>query len=205
MKYNIEDIHKFTPRCNERSYLLDCGTELTVSQVVKVTGLVPDCVYKRLNKQHNTTWAKLTRPIKKHKTNYLLTDGTTMNAPQLAKIVGCTTSTACLRLQKSDDRDVVTRKLEDRNKRNMEQDATWGDKPVRIIMGIPINPSYMDGQMAVGGAKDREGNKLKFGEQSSLMRYRKKQRDEWLEGKGVINQDDLDKDWEDAFNMEVGV
>ena len=94
----------------ETRYKLDCGTELTANQLIKMTGWSNNTVYKRLNSV--TDWEELTRPLKRTRTkDYLLSDGTTITAPQLSKLVGCTNSTACLRLQKSNDRAVLTRPL----------------------------------------------------------------------------------------------
>ena len=173
-------------------YELECGIEVTASQVIEMTGWSSNTVYGRL--RTTRSWEELTKPLKITRTkHYVLSDGTTMTAPELSKIVGCTNSTACLRLQKSDDRAFLTRKLEGRGSQ-----SEWVDEPVKIVMGIPINPSYMDGSPFGAKSKDRYGKVMASKDATSLMRYRKAQREEWLHSKGVKTDDEVDeskKEW----------
>jgi len=53
----------------------------------------------------------------------------------------------------------------------------WEDK-VEVYGGIPMNPSYMDGDDT-----DRYGKRLSQSEQNSLMWYREKNREQWLKEK----------------------
>ena len=125
---------------------------------------------------------------------YTLSDGTTVTVKDVAEKVGCKLNTAYLRLSKSNKVEKVLMPLQT-NQRRKEYGGKdqWVDKPVKVIMGIPINPSYMDGSSAIGGAKDRDGVKLTFGEASSLMRYRSQLRNEWLHSKGVTTDDEEDR------------
>ena len=126
--------------------------------------------------------------------SYTLSDGTTVTVQDVAEKVGCKLNTAYLRLKKSNKVEKVLMPLQTNQRRkDYGGKDQWVDKPVKVVMGIPINPSYMDGSSAIGGAKDRDGVKLTFGEASSLMRYRSQQREEWLHSKGVTTDDEEDK------------
>lgn len=126
-----------------------------------------------------------------------LSDGSLVTSKQLAERVGCRLNTAYLRLKKSNDVDEVYKPLQKQQQRDMSSSGTpkkkiWIDKPVKIVMGIPINPSYMDGSRRHNNTVDRDGAKMSFTERTILERYRKEQRAEWLHSRGKRTDDEVD-------------
>jgi len=126
--------------------------------------------------------------------SYTLSDGTTVTVKDVAEKVGCKLNTAYLRLKKSNQVDKVLMPLQaNQRRKDYGGKDKWIDKPVKIVMGIPINPSYMDGSPDGASSKDRDNKRMSFKDASSLMRYRSQQREEWLHSKGVTTDDEEDK------------
>lgn len=126
---------------------------------------------------------------------YELDDGSVVSVKDIATKVGCRLNTAYLRLQKSNKVAKVYLPLQNQQQRDMKQGAEkekWVDAPVKVVMGIPINPSYMDGSPAGSVSKDRNGIKMTVSEARRLMHYRATERDAWLQSKGVLTPDEED-------------
>ena len=121
---------------------------------------------------------------------YILSDGTTVTVKDVARIVGCKPNTAYIRLRKSNQVDKVLMPLQTNQcPKDYKGKDQWIDKPVNIVMGIPINPSYMDGLES----RDRDKKRMSFKDTSSLMRYRIQLREEWLHNKGSTTDDEEDR------------
>jgi len=132
--------------------------------------------------------------MRKKKT-YTLSDGSIVSAQDVADKVGCRLNTAYLRLTKHSDVETIYSPLQaNQRRRGYGTRNDWVDKPATVVMGIPIDPSYMDGSPDGSGSKDRNGVRMSFKEASSLMRYRQQQRDEWLQSKGCKTEDENDRE-----------
>jgi hypothetical protein len=57
--------------------------------------------------------------------------------------------------------------------------SKWVSEPVRVAMGIPINPSYLDGVVKGNSMYNRDGELMKYGARCALVRYNAKLRKEW--------------------------
>jgi len=57
--------------------------------------------------------------------------------------------------------------------------SKWVSEPVRVVMGIPINPSYLDGVVKGNSMYNRDGELMKYGARCALVRYNAKLRKEW--------------------------
>jgi hypothetical protein len=170
-------------KSNEKVFVLECNTEVTASQLSELTGWKLDRCYKRLKKSNK--WEDIIKEFRPRTIIWKLDDGSTITAPDLAKKIDCSNSTAFLRLQKTSDPARLFRPIETKQQRTDCWGAriVWEDKEVQVIMGIPVNPSYMDGTPNGCLHLDRDGKKMTFREISSLVRYRLGNREEWLEDK----------------------
>jgi hypothetical protein len=68
----------------------------------------------------------------------------------------------------------VVKKAERDLKIITESADSWVDEPVEVYLGIPMNPSYMDGVLT-----DRKGLSLTLEQQAALQNYRQLQREQW--------------------------
>lgn len=121
---------------------------------------------------------------------YTLDDGSVWTIPEIVSETNVDKNTIYWRLMKSDNKEYVFAPVVDISMRKPvgsdrtyaeERALSWVDKPTTVILGIPINPSYMDGL----NGKDREGNVMSQRERASLMYYREVNRANWLKDKAV--------------------
>jgi len=116
----------------------------------------------------------------KHK-KYLMMDGTELTVEDVCKATGLSKVGAYNRLRQSDDKNwVLTPKgcgdMKHGPKRYTEE---WVDEPVEVVMGIPINPSYLDGMVDGDITYDRNGYVLRLRDATALEKYRAKLRKQW--------------------------
>ena len=112
---------------------------------------------------------------------YLMRDGTELTVDDVCKATGLSREGGYARLRLSDDRDwVLTPKGEGDMKHGPKKyTVVWEDKPVKVVGGIPMNPSYLDGKVDGDMAYDRDGYALRLKDATALEKYRAKQRKQW--------------------------
>jgi hypothetical protein len=76
-------------------------------------------------------------------------------------------------------------------KSRIPQAYRWVDKPTTIILGIPLDPSYMDGFSIKRGDEwditiDRDGNRMSYTQRNELSAYRDLNREQWRESSANI-------------------
>ena len=111
---------------------------------------------------------------------YRLTSGRYVNVYDVMDVTGLTKAGAYKRLAHNrDDDDVFAKAGHMKGRRILKH--VWESEPVRVVMGIPINPEYLDGKVSGNSMYDRDGKLLKYGDRVALHKYRTKNRQEWRE------------------------
>jgi len=112
---------------------------------------------------------------------YLMTDGTELTVDDVCKATGLSRVGAYARLRMSDERDWVLTPKGEGDMRHGPKRYTeeWEDEPVRVVGGIPINPSYLDGRVDGDMTYDRDGYVLRLRDATALEKYRAKLRKQW--------------------------
>ena len=109
---------------------------------------------------------------------YRLTSGRYVAAREVMDATGLSKPGAYRRLAMNrDDEDVFAKSGLHVGRKGIKID--WESEPVKVVMGIPINPEYLDGQIKGYASYDRDGNKLTYTQRTALARYRRKLRKEW--------------------------
>jgi hypothetical protein len=109
---------------------------------------------------------------------YRLTSGRYVTAREVMDVTGLSKPGAYKRLAMNrDDKDVFAEVGLHIGRKGIKID--WVSEPVRVVMGIPINPEYLDGQIKGCVSYDRDDNKLTYTQRAALARYRRKLRKEW--------------------------
>ena len=112
---------------------------------------------------------------------YLMTDGTELTVDDVCEATGLTRFGGYNRLRQSDDRNWVTTPRGEGDFKHGPKKYTeeWEDKPVEVVCGIPINPSYLDGRVDGDTTYDRDGYVLRLRDATALEKYRTKLRKQW--------------------------
>ena len=109
---------------------------------------------------------------------YRLTSGREVTVYDVMDATGLSKPGAYKRLAMNrDDKDVFAEVGLHIGRKGIKID--WVSEPVRVVMGIPINPEYLDGQIKGCVSYDRDDNKLTYTQRAALARYRRKLRKEW--------------------------
>ena len=139
---------------------------------------------------------------------YLMDDGTHLTTKDVADVAGISRIAAYRRLQKSSSKEYVlslkgSELMTDKARTGRPIGTTrWRDDAVRVVFGIPINPSYMDGISAKGELpRDREGNVLSASQRSALSDFRRRNRKQWLDDnkESILNMYDEHTEEMDAL------
>lgn len=120
--------------------------------------------------------------LKKH----ILSDGSVTTTNEVMERTGLSRQGAIKRLQQTKDIDIVFLTAGDRKVNPYGKGYVWKPKPVTVIVGIPLNPEYLDGKAIGNDVYDRDGKLLNFKERSGLIRYRERMRQEWRDGSNII-------------------
>lgn len=116
---------------------------------------------------------------------YRLTSGREVTVYDVMDATGLSKPGAYKRLALNRDDDVVFAKA-GYNKGKKGVKIHWESEPVRVAMGIPINPEYLDGQIKGQSSYDRDGKPLTYPQRSALARYRREMREEWRKNNNNI-------------------
>lgn len=109
---------------------------------------------------------------------WTLTSGREVTVKEVMDATGLSKPGAYKRLSFNKDDDVVFAKAgHNMGKKGVK--IHWESEPVRVVMGIPINPEYLDGQIKGHSSYDRDGKPLSYPQRSALARYRREKREEW--------------------------
>ena len=139
---------------------------------------------------------------------YLMNDGTYLTTKDVADVAGISRIAAYRRLLKSSSKEYVlslkgSELMTDKARTGRPIGTTrWRDDAVRVVSGIPVNPSYMDGISAKGELpRDRYGKILSFTQQSALADFRRRGRQQWRDNNEgtILNVYDSHKEEMDAL------
>jgi len=116
---------------------------------------------------------------------YTLTSGRQVTVREVMDVTGLSKPGAYRRLaMNKDDDDVFAKAGFHIGRKGAKID--WVSEPVKVVMGIPLNPEYLDGQIKHCASYDRDGNKLSYSQRTALARYRRKLRKEWRNSSNTI-------------------
>jgi hypothetical protein len=115
---------------------------------------------------------------------YIMDDGSIATVLDVMNVTGLSRPGAHRRLQLSRDTDWVflplgAAELQTHPIYGRNYFYEWENQEVKVAMGIPINPSYMDGMCYGEAVKDRDGNSMPYTKRAALSRYRDRLRIQW--------------------------
>ena len=110
---------------------------------------------------------------------YLMRDGTELTVDDVCKATGLSRVGAYDRLRQSDNKNWVLTPKGEGGYGPKRRTKEWEDEPVRVVGGIPINPSYLDGRVDGDMTYDRDGYVLRLRDATALEKYRAKLRKQW--------------------------
>jgi len=132
---------------------------------------------------------------------YRMDNGSYVTAKDVMRATGLSRPGAHRRLQASRDMDWVflpinSKELQTHPIYGRTHLYEWEDQEVNVAMGIPINPSYMDGMCYGEAVKDRDGNSMPYTKRAALSRYRDRLRNQWRKDRADTIQN-LEEEEED--------